>query len=200
MVWFVNTISHAFSRLGLRILFAWGIWSGVAFAGQLPPSFSAGSSHISPWVHRDSGFSFPASVAGFVRGTPNQYDTAGQDVSVGYDYFKPRIVATFYVYPTEGKTQGEEFLRRQREVTTMYPAAQLVSTGTAKVTPKELPAMIATYAIPKMFEQDNQPMRSLLLVGQRGDRFIEYRISFPVSGGEAATKAAQDFLAEFAWP
>jgi len=139
-------------------------------------------------------------VAGFERGIPNQYDNAGRDVSVGYDFFDPRVVATFYVYPLEGLTQDQEFLRRQKEVMTMYPEAKLVSTGTANVTPKDIPVMIATYAIPRMFEKDNQPMRSLLLVGQRGDRFIEYRISFPVAGGDAATKAAQKFLAGFAWP
>lgn len=168
-------------------------------ASDLPRSFSAGSTPSSPWVHRDSGFSFPAEVAGFKRGHAIQYDGTGQDVSAAYNYFDPRIVVTFYVYPLGGLTLDEEFLRRQKEVKTVSPTAKLVSSGTTKVTPQELPALIATFSIPDSFI-DGKLAKSLLLVGQRGDRFIEYRISFPAAGGDAATDLAMRFLAEFSWP
>lgn len=168
-------------------------------ASDLPRSFSAGSTPSSPWVHRDSGFSFPAEVAGFKRGHAIEYDGSGQDVSVAYNYLDPRIIVTFYVYPLGGLTLDEEFLRRQNEVKTVSPSAKLVSTGTTKVSPQGLTALIGTYSIPNSFI-DGKLIKSLLLVGQRGDRFIEYRISFPVAGGDAASDLAQRFLADFSWP
>jgi hypothetical protein len=168
-------------------------------ASDLPSSFSAGSAPSAPWVHRDSGFSFPAEVAGFKRGRAIQYDGSGQDVSVAYDYLDPRIVVTFYVYPLGGLTLDQEFLRRQAEVKTVSPTAKLVSTGTTKVTPQGSPALIGTFSIPDSFI-DGQLAKSLLLVSQRGDRFIEYRISYPAAGGEKADHLAQRFLSDFSWP
>lgn len=172
----------------------------VRGADDIPESFTVGSTSTFPWVHRDSGFLFPGKVAGFVRGDANQYDRSGRDVSVGYYFHHPQVVATFYVYPSEGQTLSEELARRQEELTSKYPQAKLVTTGTTDVSPGRHAALIATYAIPEMFDQKDEPMKSLLLVGELGKELIEYRISYPVSGGDAAEKAAQAFLAQFPWP
>jgi len=170
-------------------------------AAELPPSFSEGTSPDSPWMHRDSGFYFRAKVADFTRGEAIQYNPQGTDVSVGYNFYHPRVVATFYVYPAEGRTLEQEFQRRQTEVTAMYPAAKLVTTDTVEASPKKMPVKRALYAIPKMFKGVDEPMQSVLLVGQLGkERFVEYRISYPVSGGAAAEEAARRFVADFPWP
>ncbi len=166
----------------------------------LPPAFSAGSLPTSPWFHQTSGFAFRDSVAGFQRGEPHQYNEPGTDISVGYNFYDPRIVATVYVYPTDGLTLDEEFARRQEEITTMYPAAKLVTTDKGRITPKKYEIPRAIYAIPRMFKGMDEPMRSILLVGERGKNFVEYRISYPASAGDAADSAAQRFLDEFAWP
>jgi len=188
------------TRIGLIVLIALLSGNPCPAASSLPPSFSEGLLPSSPWVHRDSGFVFHEKVAGFMRGNAHQFDEAGQDVSVGYYFYHPNIVATFYVYPTGGLTLEQELSRRESEVTDKYPDAKLVSTGTTTVGPKGDPAIIATYAIPEMFDQPNQPKQSLLLIGQRGDWFVEYRISYDVSAGQVAVDAAQRFLKEFAWP
>jgi len=186
------TICGAFVLLGSSAL--------PSQAAEPPPSFSVGSLPTSAWSHLPSGFVFREKIAGFQRGEAIQYDATGTDVSVAYDFFDPRIVATVYVYPTGGLTLDQELARRQREITTKYPAAQLVSTDKVGATPKNSEVLRATYAIPKMFPGMDEPMHSILLVGQQGKFFIEYRISFPVSGGETAEAAARSFYGEFAWP
>lgn len=166
---------------------------------QLPPSFSPGFSEGSPWSHLPTGLFFPVKVAGFSRGNALQYDETGLDVSVGYNFHNPRIVATFYVYPTGGLTLEQEFKRRQEEITTLYPAAKLVSTDEIRVSPKKTPVLRAQYDVPRMFKSIDEPMRSILLVGPCGKNYVEYRISYPVSGGETAEKAVTRFLQDFAW-
>ncbi len=166
---------------------------------SLPPSFSPGFSEASPWTHRPSGLSFPVKVAGFSRGDALQYDDTGLDVSVGYNFYDPRIVATFYVYPTGGLTIEQEMARRQKEITDKYPDAKLEKADQIEITPKKISVQRAVYAIPHIFEHVEGPMRSILLVGPCGKDFVEYRISYALAGGETAENAVARFLQDFSW-
>jgi hypothetical protein len=53
-------------------------------------------------LHEPSGFTFPDGYDDFQRVTAYGYDTAGLDVSIGYNDRRPDcvIAATYYVYPT----------------------------------------------------------------------------------------------------
>jgi len=57
---------------------------------------------VGDFKHAPSGYAFPAQVAAFQRVAILQYDTAGLDVSAGYNLNLPEclIVLTIYVFPT----------------------------------------------------------------------------------------------------
>ncbi len=153
-----------------------------------------------PMVHAASGFSFPARIGAFERGQVIQYTQEGDDVSVGYDEAQSGIVATLYVYPTRGRSLGEEFSGRQREVNGSYPTVDLVSTGKAQVTPRHQPAMQAIYLLVAELGGKPRKLRSELLVAQAGKWFVEYRISYPAENQAAAQPKVNQLKQAFAWP
>lgn len=167
-----------------------------------PPASSTftNASPLVPVVHQKSGFSFPVRVAGFQRGKTRQYDTVGEDVSVGYGNDVTNVYATVFVYPTHGRTLDVEFAARQAEVKQVNANAQLVAASKVKVTPKQIEALFAIYSFVGNMGETSQPLGSELVVAQSGEHFVEYRFTYPIAAQPAAIKEIGDFEREFVWP
>jgi hypothetical protein len=151
-------------------------------------------------IHIASGFSFPNKIGGFQRVMTRQYDVAGQGVSVGYEIDRPRIAATIYVYPSNGRLLETEFVVRENGIVAQHQDTKLLDRGTGFVSPKKNPALVANYEYTDTFAGKVQPLRSRLLVARRGDWNIEYRFTYAVSEG-ANGASLVDFLQNgFVWP
>jgi len=151
-------------------------------------------------IHIASGFSFPNKIGAFQRVMTRQYDTAGQGVSVGYEVDRPRIAATIYVYPSNGRLLDTEFVVRENGIVAQHQDTKLVDRGTGFVGPKKTPALVANYEYTDTFAGKVQPLRSRLLVARRGDWNIEYRFTYAASEG-AIGASLVDFLQNgFVWP
>jgi len=151
-------------------------------------------------MHRESGFVFPAHIGNFHRRSEDKFDAMGHDVSVSYFCSPTPIVATLYVYPTGGLSLDQEFQRRQSEVEQAHPGAKLMSRGATTVSPKRVRALTAEYQFSGNFGGSDQALHSVLIVAQRGPRFIEYRMTFPSSERTAAAAQAAKLSQQFAWP
>ena len=153
-------------------------------------------------VHSSSGFVFPIEVGSFLRDRVTQYDQAGDDVSVGYNNVSvdSPVAATVYVYPARGGSLTGEFANRQSEVTQFHPDAKLVATSSVVIAPSQVTAMVASYAFTDVFAGVSQPLRSELLVAQFGEKFVEYRFTYPAAVEQACHNAVNAFEQKFAWP
>jgi hypothetical protein len=153
-----------------------------------------------PLVHSSSGFSFPSQIGSFQRERATQYDSAGEDISVGYNNPAIPIAATVYVYPARARPLAEEFASRQAEVMHGHIGAQLLSTATAAVTPRQSSALAAAYTFRGLFAGKTQLLRSELLVAQQGERFVEYRFTYPDTEQTSARTEVDSFERTFSWP
>jgi hypothetical protein len=165
---------------------------------QLAPVFR----HIQPHdalQHVKSGFVFPTQIGNFKREKSTQFDDLGEDISVGYNNLIYGVVATIYVYPAHGALT-DEFKARQAEITSHHQNIELLSTSKRKVTPKAVDAFTASYHFNENFMGKTQGVRSELVVAQIGNRFVEYRFSYPVATQTNASVDVINFEATFAWP
>ena len=181
------------------------VLSSCATAPPAPPpgpgGFTGGSDG-SDLVIRSTGFRFPARLGVFVRGDTQQYDEAGQDLSVTYEA-GVLIVATIYEYPTGGKTVWTEFADRKDEIKSVHKDARLLHEGEVTIHPghKARRGSKAVFAISQGYHyQFPGPYRSDLLVFGRGNRFIEYRFSYPAAHRERAEIEIAKFIDALAWP
>jgi hypothetical protein len=185
-----------FSRLlaFLGLVFALANERMVAASGPFAVTLDGNIIHIA------SGFSFPNKIGAFQRVMTRQYDAAGQGVSVGYEVDSPRIAATIYVYPSNGRLLETEFVVRENGIVAQHQDTKLLDRGTGFVSPKKTPALVANYEYTDTFAGKVQPLRSRLLVARRGDWNIEYRFTYAASEG-ANGASLVDFLQNgFVWP
>lgn len=150
-------------------------------------------------IHEDSGIHFPARIGSFARFTGHQYDAHGRDISVGYNGDIPSVV-TVYVFPAEGQDLEDALVAQSADVLTAYPDARVTDRRTIEVTPGEIPAEAVSFAFSAMFHGRQQPVHSELVLARHGDRFIKYRITYPVELADLAASDSGKFLQRFAWP
>lgn len=69
--------------------------------GQSSSSPAQPQTSSEPYVHRATGFTFPATVGEFTRAQISKYNSEGTDVGVGYNLYTPtkQIAVTVFVYP-----------------------------------------------------------------------------------------------------
>ena len=151
-------------------------------------------------VHIASGFSFPGKIGNFQRVMTRQYDVAGQGVSIGYEVDKPRIAATIYVYPSNGRLLETEFVVRENGIVALHKDTKLMDRGTGFVGPKKTPALVANYEYTDSFAGKVQPLRSRLVVARRGDWNIEYRFTYADSEGANGASLVDSLQNGFVWP
>ena len=83
---------------------------------------------------------------------------------------------------------------------TAYPDAQVVDRRTVQVTPGEISAESVSFAFSAMFHGRQQPVHSELVLAQHGERFVKYRITYPVDLADLAAEDSSKFLQHFSWP
>lgn len=150
-------------------------------------------------IHPDSGFHFPARIGSFARVAGHQYDAQGRDISVGYNGDIPAVV-TVYVFPAGGQDLQAALVDQSADVLTAYPDAQVVDRRTVQVTPGEISAESVSFAFSAMFHGRQQPVHSELVLAQHGERFVKYRITYPVDLADLAAEDSSKFLQHFSWP
>lgn len=158
-------------------------------AGELPGEL----------VHADSGFHFPARIGSFARVSGHQYDAAGRDVSVGYNGDIPSVV-TVYVFPAAGEDIEAALVAQSADVLAAYPGAQVVDRRRVQVSPADVSAEAVSFRFSAMFQGKEQPLLSELVLARHGERFIKYRITYPVALADLAGDDSGKFLQHFRWP
>jgi hypothetical protein len=157
---------------------------------------------VDDFKHAPSGYIFPAEVEAFRRVAILQYDTAGLDVSAGYNASLPEcpIVLTIYIYPTprmsfigadpdlvrslEGGWLDHEYSVVKRQIVTAHTDAILKSED-SKVQ-DEVPGKKAVYAIANAESE-------LYLFVVRHSWFLEYRVTYPSLCAERAQQSLGSF-------
>jgi hypothetical protein len=170
----------------------------LAACQSAPTAFGPGATP-DQLVHRASRFSFPSRVGSFVRERAIQYDSSGQNVSVGYNAGL-LIAATVYVYPAAGPPLGTEFASRRAEVSGGHPGASLVGQRTVTVTPRGVSARAASFSYTDIFAHTSQQLTSELVLAQHGNQFVKYRFTYPASHADRASTEINQFLRSLSWP
>lgn len=153
-----------------------------------------------------SGFVFPLNVARLDRGETKQYDSAGQDVSVGYNSAHPDIKITTYVYiiPTRqpAETLSKHFLFCKSEVVRMRSSARLLSDGPVKVKigTDTQPGMHAQYTYAEDLFGSSQEVLSEVYLFTYNGWFVLYRITYPKSDESICKPVIKKYLEDLKWP
>lgn len=104
------------------------------------------------------------------------------------------------MFPSEGQDVEAALVAQSADVLTAYPDARVLDRRTVQVTPEEIPAEAVSFSFSTMFHGKQQPVLSELVLARHGDRFIKYRITYPVSIADLASEDSDKFLQRFAWP
>ncbi len=153
-----------------------------------------------------SGFTFPTSVAGFDRGTTTQYDSAGKDVSVGYNMDLPPIKATVYVYEIPSRLPAEtldkHFKFRKSEVKRSHPVVKLVSQGPTKQTigSTSQTGLKATYSYAENLFGTRRDVLSEVRLFTHSGWFVLYLITYPKVDQATCEPIVLKFMHELEWP
>jgi hypothetical protein len=174
---------------------------------SVPLSRAALLSAEGDFVHAASRFSFPAVVKGWRRVAMMRYDTAGLDISVGYDIGAPdcRVAVTIYVSPAprmsfigadpalvhsvEEKWLDAAYDRWKGEIAQVHPDA--VVTSQDRKTWNASPGRKAVYAI-----SSDRSELSVFVIDQTW--FLAYRNTYPAACADEAQSRIQAFFAQ--WP
>ncbi|OWJ64270.1 hypothetical protein [Inquilinus limosus] len=183
------------------------------------------------YVHAGSGLAFPAGGAAagtrFTRVTVTQFDTKGLDVSANYDVPTPsgRMRISAYVYPVplafnlvsptpaaDSTAQDldsglrntvcqQEVGRRETELTTLHPEAELIREDTVAAPHGEtkVPGTVAIYETSDFINSTPKRVRSeLYIFCYVQDRWIvKYRVT-PVQDRTSEAILA-DFMKQVPW-
>jgi hypothetical protein len=198
------------TRLSLAAAFCVGVIA-VALPGSAVRA--QGNVVVAPegvYVHV-SEMAFPPTVGPFRRARIHQYDEAGRDVSVGYEYRTAggRIAAMVYVYPVPGLASTNssapvpaavraglmkrEFEARKREILSVTPDARLVAEGDAVLRQggASYTGRKAEFMLERVFSGKRRRLASELYIFcyVGGKWIVKYRFSYP------AELDAADFIA-----
>ena len=179
---------------------------------QIPPSQDQGKNERAliveverPYLHRDSGITFPQEVAHFVR--QNIHGSNGPDgVGAGYELSEPwgDVVATVYVYPAGPAFPGrstKQFNLAKWALLNKHSEAETLCTGAVLLTNlgRQVIGQRAMYRFNGPFLGVYQPVISELLVFERGTWFVKFRVSYPASLREEAQPHVDGLLENFPW-
>jgi hypothetical protein len=156
---------------------------------------------------------YPERLAKFVKVSIRQYDDpAGEDVSIGYNYFRsgkePLVTFTAYFYPLPGAAEGrtlkdhhEDVLREMKKA---HPTTKVISSGpiTLKQGPDTHEGLkdVVEYRAPFAPNGGEKDLRSEVYLFQLGKRLVKYRISYPLADADTAARHVEAITAEFPWP
>ena len=142
-----------------------------------------------------SQFKFPNRVGFFVR-KEVRADEAGDPIA---SYWAGSLAfATVYYYRTRGHTLEREYSSCKGEVKMVSPSARLISDSTFTASGRNGKRAIFDIRTGPLALAG--PAKSQLIIFPAGDRFLKFRVTYPVAHGERAEQEINVFLRSFAQP
>lgn len=156
-----------------------------------------------PYLHREAGIAFPATIAGFQRGRVFEYDANGADASVGYKPSEQKGEMTVYVYPAGDQTCSFWFEDADRVVTSRPDVIRRNTVAAMRLGPAAMTQQFsASYTLPPgTYGFDHPELVSFLWVGCAADGrwVVKYRGSFEARDAGNAEGLAERLFAAIDW-
>jgi hypothetical protein len=175
-------------RCLIALLLAWSVLPNAA-PGRADDAY----------VHTFTGFTFPPKVAAFARVKITPYNDAKSDIGVDYDNTPFTVHLSVYVYPSLNIALQDHYTDCRDGVSQVHKDAKLLEEKPVTFTKSGATynGYRARFSFRDKFVGD-APQDLLLF--QRGDYFVLFRISYSAADQAAAEKEIDDFLQQFAWP
>jgi hypothetical protein len=139
---------------------------------------------------------FPNRIGLFARHGRIEFDNAGDPLA--HYWAGSLALATVYHYRTRGHTLEREYSDCKDEVKIASPSARLISDSAFSLSGRR--GKRAIFTAQKGPLAARGPAKSQLLIFGAGDRFLKFRITYPVAHAEGAEKEIDLFLRSFPWP
>jgi len=160
------------------------------------------------YVHSTIGFVFPSKVASFERAKVTFFNPAHSDVEVDYNNDPFTVHLSVYVYPASGIYTASVPLKVHYEdcknsVVKTHPDAKLLEEKpyTLEKSGTRYEGYYALYSFRgKFVGHEDQDLLSQVIVFQRGDYYILYRISYAAAYRTQAEGEINEFIDQLAWP
>ena len=157
-----------------------------------------------PYVHRATGFAFPAEVSLFDRVSAHRYDDAERNVAVGYIERGLKIILTAFVYPSQGLRLSPHFEQVKADVREVHPDATLASEGKWTVKQaddgEELAGLRATFTFSAKFAGKQRKLLSDAYLLRQDGYFIKFRITYPADRRDEVAERVSRFFDTLKFP
>ncbi len=155
------------------------------------------------FVHRHSGFRFPARIGEFEATTLSQCDPDGLDIAFGYNHQRlSGLSVTAYVYPapdSTGAALGAHFAKCKADIGAIQASARLLFEDAARLEGARVGRMCVFRMTGKIDGIAIDSVSELWLFTAAG-RFVKFRASYPPAERASAPTAVKWLLDNLAWP
>jgi hypothetical protein len=139
---------------------------------------------------------FPNRIGLFARRGKIELDNAGDPLA--HYWAGSLVLASAYYYRTSGHTLEREYSDCKDEVKINSPSARLISDSAFSVSGHR--GRRAIFTAQKGPLAAGGPAKSQLVIFITADRFLKFRITYPIAHAERAEKEIDIFLRSFPWP
>jgi hypothetical protein len=108
------------------------------------------------------------------------------------------VLASVYYYRTRGHTLEREYADCKDQVKISSPNVRLISDSAFLLPGRR--GRRAIFMVKKGALARREPSKSQLLIFIAGDRFLKFRITYPIAHAERAEKETETFVRSFPWP
>jgi len=154
------------------------------------------------YVHTFTGFTFPSKVGAFTKVKVTPFNAAHSDIEVDYNNDPFTVHLSVYVYPAHGPLK-DHFEQCKEAVTTHTPGAKFLEEKpmTLDKSGVKYDGYYALFSFrAKFVDQLDQDLLSQVILFQRGDYYVLFRISYAASDKVNAEAQITDFIDKLAWP
>ena len=139
---------------------------------------------------------FPSRIGLFARHGRVELDNAGDPLA--HYWAGSLVLASAYFYRTSSHSLEREYSDCKDQVKINSPSARLISDSAFSVSGHR--GKRAIFTAQKGPLADRGPAKSQLVIFMAGDRFLKFRITYPIAHAERAEKEIDLFLRSFPWP
>jgi len=139
---------------------------------------------------------FPSRIGLFARRGRVESDNAGDPLA--HYWAGSLVLASAYYYRTSGHTLEREYSDCKDQVKINSPSARLISDSAFSVSGHR--GRRAIFTAQKGPLAEGGPAKSQLLIFAAGDRFLKFRITYPIAHAERSETEIDVFLRSFPWP
>jgi hypothetical protein len=159
----------------------------------------------SAYTHDGLGMAFPEAVGGFQQLDVTEYDSAANDVGIGYRNGTLLIEATVFVYPSRRPTPAgsppdqQHFEGVKSEIEAVHEGAAVVRANDDTMLAGHL-GKHASYQFEAVFAGERRELTSDVYLFGIDDWYIKYRFTYPEDGAESSSAAIRQFMEELGLP